>query len=166
MHRLMNFGVEFTNRLEPLWKAWDWLTGARTIWLAWLLFGADLYNDAVTSYGPLDIFFAAGSAVFTTWLLWEVTNHGPVVKGSTLYAEAAAYRAVLAQLAALGVIFVGLGLLVGAYRSAAFNVIFAVMCCAAVADYEGGGKSVLRRAAEKVGETLEAIVPQPGTVGA
>lgn len=162
--------------LNPIWRAWDWLTGRRTADLALLLLAfASVWsarNDIVAGNPPASVFGALVHG-YIGWLIWRVKSREPLERDSeTIPADAMFDRAGL--LAMGGITLVAIFVLTPVqllgdglkWQREAVNWLIVVAELAAAVDYAGGGKSCLRRAADRLGEMAQSVTPLPAGVRA
>lgn len=159
--------------LSPLWRAWDWLTGRRTVHLAWILFTIcsawDMVQD-VSQRNYLDIGIGALTTVIIGSFFMAVTATPSADQNSdAISAEAFVCRMTLAAMAGItGILWavslttgVSLLLLTGKPLSVshAIGALYILAELAGAVDHASGGKSCLRRAADRIAESLPSLSP-------
>lgn len=164
--------------LSPLWQAWDWLTGRRTVHLAWVLLTVAsswaMVRD-VSERDYLGIGFGAVTAVIVGALLLAVTFTPPADQNSEVVsAEGFVCRSTLAAMAGitgmLWAVALAAGVSLAVFTGKALSpdhfitALFILTELAGSVDHAGGGKSCLRRAAERIGEVVDSLTPTPAGV--
>lgn len=163
---LARVGVTVAGVLRPLWRGWDWLTGRRTVHLAWVLYVMTAPLDMATDLRARDYLRFVIAAFLTVVVgrdLQVITEAGPA-EGEVVPVGTELIRFTLLAMAGVSVLFLpsvlaGVVLDVNGYVEIAVSAGWILTFLAAAVDHEGGGKSVLARAAEKVAARRSALRP-------
>lgn len=167
-------GSALAEAFRPLWRAWDWITGRRTADLAVVFWTSAMVWDAQRSIVKGDHFgfvFGAAIGIYIGSFIHRVRRSSPAEVSETVPVEAFLDRFSLlvmagATAAALVPFLVPSILGKSGWGTHGVTSLFIMAELAGAVDCVGGGKSCLRRAAERTAEMLDSLNPMPARVGA
>lgn len=161
------FGYRTAAALSPVWRAWDWLTGLRSVVLAEVLFCLIYPVSSVREVRKGEWLWVALSligAVIVAKNLRVLLRHNPDA-GDALPIEVGISRGRFAFVAGFMVGGTVVQVLLFTVSHNPYSTIesaaFTVACCAAAADKSGSGKHVFSRAADRLRASLPRLVAAP-----